>query len=131
MKILFQATIEEINTAYRSLSRIYHPDKHIDAEKKKNAELLFNRTKKAYEVLSDPHKRAIYDSLGIKGLETEGWEIVHRTKTPSEIREEYERLACERDERKLQQRTNPRGNITINVNATEIFNPYDDEFECV
>lgn len=111
------------------MSRIYHPDKHIDAEKKKNAELLFNRTKKAYEVLSDPHKRAIYDSLGIKGLQTEGWEIVHRTKTPSEIREEYERLARERAERKLQQRTNPRGNITINVNATEIFNPYDDEFE--
>lgn len=129
MNYLFQATIDEINTAYRNLSRIYHPDKHIDAQKKKNAELLFNRTKKAYEVLSDPHKRAIYDSLGIKGLQTEGWEIVHRTKTPSEIREEYERLAHERAERKLQQRTNPRGNITINVNATEIFNPYDDEFE--
>lgn len=111
------------------MSRIYHPDKHIDAEKKKSAELLFNRTKKAYEVLSDPHKRAIYDSIGIKGLQTEGWEIVHRTKTPSEIREEYERLARERSERKLQQRTNPRGNITINVNATEIFNPYDNEFE--
>lgn len=91
--------------------------------------MLFNRTKRAYEVLSDAHKRAIYDSLGVKGLETEGWEIVHRTKTPSEIREEYEQLARERAERKLQQRTNPKGNITINVNATEIFNPYDDEFE--
>lgn len=44
-------------------------------------------------------------------------------------REEFERLARERAERKLQQRTNPKGNITINVNATEIFNPYDDEFE--
>lgn len=83
--------MEEINAAYRNLSRIYHPDKHIDEEKKEKAELLFNRTKKAYEVLSDPHKRAIYDSLGVKGLQTEGWEVVHRTKTPSEIREEYER----------------------------------------
>lgn len=82
-------------------------------------------------MLSDPHKRAIYDSLGVKGLQTEGWEIVHRTKTPSEIREEFERLARERDERKLQQRTNPKGNITISVNATEIFNSYDDEFEYV
>lgn len=91
--------------------------------------MLFNRTKRAYEVLSDPHKRAIYDSLGVKGLQTEGWEIVHRTKTPQEIREEYERLAREREERRLQQRTNPKGNITINVNATEIFNAYDDEFE--
>lgn len=48
--IFFQASTEEINTAYRNLSRIYHPDKHIDAEKKKNAEILFNRIKKAYEV---------------------------------------------------------------------------------
>lgn len=119
-----QASPEEINTAYRNLSRIYHPDKHVNVDKKQKAELLFNRTKQAYEVLSDAHKRAIYDSLGVKGLQTEGWEIVHRMRTPNEIREEYERLARERDERRLQQRTNPKGSITVHVNATEIFNPY-------
>ncbi|KAG4070024.1 hypothetical protein HA402_013684 [Bradysia odoriphaga] len=123
------ATIEEINAAYRKFSRMYHPDKHTNLEFKQKAELLFNRVKKAYEVLSDAHKRAIYDALGVKGLETEGWEIVHRTKTPNEIKEEYERLAREREERRLQQRTNPRGNITINVNATEIFDSYQDEFD--
>lgn len=120
------ATTEQINTAYRKQSRIYHPDKHQDPESKKKAEMMFNRTKRAYEVLSDPHQRAIYDSVGEKGLKTEGWEIVHRTRTPAEIREEYERLAQAAAERRLQQRTNPRGNITINVNATEIFTPYDD-----
>lgn len=123
--------MDEINAAYRTLSRTYHPDKHVNVEHKQKAELLFNRTKRAYEVLSDPHKRAIYDSLGVKGLATEGWEIVHRTKTPQEIREEYERLAREREERRLQQRTNPRGNIVINVNATDIFDSYDNEFEYV
>lgn len=91
--------------------------------------MLFNRTKKAYEVLSDPHQRAIYDSIGVEGLQTDGWEIIHRTKTPKEIREEYEQLAREREERRLQQRTNPKGNIVINVNATEIFDAYDDEYE--
>ncbi|EDW72317.1 uncharacterized protein Dwil_GK20781 [Drosophila willistoni] len=120
------ATADQINTSYRKQSRIYHPDKHLDAESKKKAEIMFNRTKRAYEVLSDPHQRAIYDSVGVKGLKTEGWEIVHRTRTPAEIREEYERLAQAAAERRLQQRTNPRGNITINVNATEIFAPYDD-----
>ncbi|XP_023162499.1 dnaJ homolog subfamily C member 11 [Drosophila hydei] len=120
------ATTEQINTAYRKQSRIYHPDKHTDPDSKKEAEIMFNRTKRAYEVLSDPQQRAIYDSVGEKGLKTEGWEIVHRTKTPAEIREEYERLAQAAAERRLQQRTNPRGNITINVNATEIFTPYDD-----
>ncbi|XP_037828288.1 dnaJ homolog subfamily C member 11 [Lucilia sericata] len=120
------ATADQINTSYRKLSRIYHPDKHTEPEKKQKAELMFNRTKKAYEVLSDPHKRAIYDSVGEKALRTDGWDLVHRTKTPAEIREEYERLAQLAEERKLLQNTNPRGNVTINVNATEIFSPYDE-----
>uniref|UniRef100_A0A1B0GC21 J domain-containing protein n=1 Tax=Glossina morsitans morsitans TaxID=37546 RepID=A0A1B0GC21_GLOMM len=120
------ATAEQINAAYRKLSRIYHPDKHMEGENKHKAEMLFNRTKKAYEVLSDPHKRAIYDSVGEKGLRTDGWELVHRTKTPAEIREEYQRLAQAAEDRKLLQSTNPRGNVTISVNATEVFSPYDD-----
>ncbi|XP_044266778.1 dnaJ homolog subfamily C member 11 [Tribolium madens] len=122
-----EATKEEISNAYRRLSRMYHPDKHVDPELKTKAEILFNKTKKAYEVLSDPHRRAIYDSLGMKGLETEGWEIVQRTKTPAEIRAEYEQLAEERAERRKQQRTNPNGNITVVINATDLFNPYEDE----
>lgn len=125
---ILQATQDEVNSAYRYLSRQFHPDKHTNVDNKLQAEVLFNRTKKAYEVLSDPHKRAIYDSLGVKGLETEGWEIVHRTRTPGEIREEYERLAKEREQQRLQQRTNPKGNITVNINATDIFSSYDDEF---
>lgn len=123
------ASSEQINNSYRQLSRQFHPDKHLDDEKKQKAELLFNRTKRAYEVLSDPHKRAIYDSLGTRGLQTDGWEIVHRTKTPAEIREEYESLARAREERRLQQRTNPKGNITININATELFSDFVDEYE--
>ncbi|XP_019878016.1 dnaJ homolog subfamily C member 11 [Aethina tumida] len=122
-----EASKEEINNAYRRLSLMYHPDKHVDSEAKSKAEILFNKTKRAYEILSDPHKRAIYDSLGMKGLETEGWEIVQRTKTPAEIRAEYEQLAEERAERRKQQRTNPSGNITVAINATDLFNPYDDD----
>ncbi|XP_047351105.1 dnaJ homolog subfamily C member 11 [Vespa velutina] len=122
------ATPEEINNAYRRQSRLYHPDKHVDPVLKKEAEVLFNRTKKAYEILSDPHKRAIFDTVGVKGLETEGWEIVQRTKTPSEIREEYERLEREREERRLQEHTNPKGNVTVYINATDLFSKYDDDY---
>jgi len=118
------ATDDEINNAYRRLSRLYHPDKHIAATDKKEAEVLFNKTKRAYEVLKDPHKRAIYDSVGVQGLETEGWEIIQRTKTPQEIREEYEQLARQREERRLLQRTNPKGNVTVNINATDLFSTY-------
>ncbi|KAK8723209.1 hypothetical protein OTU49_011910 [Cherax quadricarinatus] len=121
------AADEEINNAYRRLSRLYHPDKHTDPDRKAEAELLFGKTKKAYEVLSDAHMRAIYDNLGTAGLETQGWEIVQRTKTPHEIREEYERLAREREERRLQQRTNPKSSVTMTINATDLFSVYDDD----
>uniref|UniRef100_A0A224XKU7 Putative molecular chaperone dnaj superfamily protein n=1 Tax=Panstrongylus lignarius TaxID=156445 RepID=A0A224XKU7_9HEMI len=124
-----EATTEEITNAYRRMSRAYHPDKHLDPVHKKEAELIFNKTKKAYEVLKDEHKRAIYDSVGVKGLETEGWEVIQRTKTPGEIREEYERLARQREERRLQQRTNPKGSVTVNINATDLFSKYDYQYE--
>lgn len=44
-----QATEAEIHTAYKKLSLLYHPDKHLDEEKKKKAEILFQKLKKAYE----------------------------------------------------------------------------------
>nr|XP_057910405.1 dnaJ homolog subfamily C member 11 isoform X3 [Doryrhamphus excisus]XP_057910406.1 dnaJ homolog subfamily C member 11 isoform X3 [Doryrhamphus excisus]XP_057910407.1 dnaJ homolog subfamily C member 11 isoform X3 [Doryrhamphus excisus] len=108
---------------------LYHPDKHRDPELKRQAEQLFNQVHQAFEVLSDPHARAIYDLFGKKGLEVEGWEVVERKRTPAEIREEYERLQREREERRLQQRTNPKGTISVGVDATDLFDRYDEDFE--
>jgi len=86
-----------------------------------------------FSVLSDPHQRAIYDCLGKDGLQEKGWQVAKRTKTPAEIREEYERLAGERAERRLQQRTNPTSRFTVAVNATELFERYgfDEELDPV
>ena len=36
---------------------------------------LFIQVKRAYDVLNDPDQRAIYDAVGMKGLNTEGWEV--------------------------------------------------------
>ncbi len=58
-------------------------------------------------VLNDPSKRAIYDVYGEKGLEAD-WEVVPRTRTAQDIRDEYERLSKEQEERRIQQSTNPR-----------------------
>jgi len=41
---------------------------------------LFIQVKKAFDILNDPEKRAIYDVLGMKGLKTEGWEANERPK---------------------------------------------------
>ncbi|XP_007110269.1 dnaJ homolog subfamily C member 11 [Physeter macrocephalus] len=126
-----EASSEELKAAYRRLCMLYHPDKHRDPELKLQAERLFNLVHQAYEVLSDPQTRAIYDIYGKRGLEMEGWEVVERRRTPAEIREEFERLQREREERRLQQRTNPKGTISVGIDATDLFDRYEEEYEDV
>lgn len=122
------ATQEQIQHAYRHFSRIYHPDKHVDPARKKDAETLFQKTKYAYEVLNDEVQRAIYDNYGLKSLEEmkhgEQWAVVQRTMTPQEIREEYERIAREQEQRQLYLQTRPKGIVKVRVNATDLFDSY-------
>lgn len=57
------ATEEEIKRAFRKLAFKYHPDhNHEDSTGKK-----FKEINEAYEVLSDPNKRATYDQYGHTG----------------------------------------------------------------
>lgn len=56
----------EIKKAYRKLALKWHPDKNLD--KRETAEINFKRLSEAYEVLSDPNKRQIYDHYGKDGL---------------------------------------------------------------
>ncbi|HEC34045.1 MAG TPA: J domain-containing protein [Chloroflexi bacterium] len=55
------ASQKEIKRAYRRLARQFHPDVNPDD---KAAEEHFKEINEAYEVLSDPQKRAQYDQLG-------------------------------------------------------------------
>lgn len=57
---------EQIKKAYRKLALKWHPDKNLD--KRELAEANFKRLSAAYEVLSDPQKRQIYDQYGKDGL---------------------------------------------------------------
>jgi molecular chaperone DnaJ len=60
----------DIKRAYRQLARKFHPDVATD---KAAAENHFKEINEAYEVLSDPQKRANYDRFGHAGDQAGGF----------------------------------------------------------
>ncbi len=59
------ASEDEIKKAYRKMAKKYHPD----VNKEPGAEEKFKEVNEAYEVLSDPQKKATYDQFGHAGME--------------------------------------------------------------
>lgn len=54
-------TTDDIKKRFKLLARNHHPDRGGDAEK-------FKEIRAAYEILTDPEKREVYDEYGIEGL---------------------------------------------------------------
>ena len=59
------ATEEDLKKSYRKLAMKHHPDRYPDDNA---SEEKFKEAKEAYEVLSDPSKRAAYDQFGHAGV---------------------------------------------------------------
>ncbi len=64
------ASQEDIKRAYRKLAFKYHPDRNPNDPE---AEQRFKEIGEAYQVLSDPQKRAAYDRFGHEGLNNFGF----------------------------------------------------------
>lgn len=67
LKVNRNASVEDLKRAYRRLAMIWHPDKNAN---KQEAEAKFKQISEAYDVLSDPQKRQIYDLYGEEGLKS-------------------------------------------------------------
>jgi molecular chaperone DnaJ len=61
----------QIKKAFRQLARELHPDTNPDDP---NAEERFKEAAEAYEILSDPDRRATYDRYGYEGLRSGGYQ---------------------------------------------------------
>ena len=59
------ASADEIKKSYRKVAMQYHPDRNPGD---KEAEEKFKEVAEAYEVLSDPKKKEIFDKYGEEGL---------------------------------------------------------------
>ncbi len=60
------ASDAELKKAYRRLAMKFHPDRNPDNHE---AEDLFKEAKEAYDILSNPQKRAAYDQFGHAGVD--------------------------------------------------------------
>jgi molecular chaperone DnaJ len=63
------ASEDEIKKSYRKLAMKHHPDRNPDNPK---SEEHFKEAKEAYEILTDPNKRAAYDQYGHAGVDPSG-----------------------------------------------------------
>ncbi|PIA40195.1 hypothetical protein AQUCO_02500119v1 [Aquilegia coerulea] len=68
LKVNRNANEEDLKKAYKRLAMRWHPDKN--QTNKKEAEAKFKQISEAYDVLTDPQKRQIYDLYGEEALKS-------------------------------------------------------------
>ncbi|KAJ3135203.1 hypothetical protein HK100_002974 [Physocladia obscura] len=115
------ASDEDIRNAYRRLSMTFHPDKHHSPEDKELAQHQFQSIKKAYDILSNPNRRHIYDSYGADGLQS-SWDVTEqRGQTAQQARDEFERMQRQRLETEAERLVKSKGEVHIGLDATGCF----------
>ncbi|KIL63513.1 hypothetical protein M378DRAFT_25009 [Amanita muscaria Koide BX008] len=117
------ASQHEINERHRSLSLIFHPDKQHDDKSKEVATRTFLEIQKAYQVLSDPFLREVYDILGEPGLSVK-WNESFRRKPTEELRDILKGVERDTREKQLKDQIHPRGRLECSLDVSSLFAPY-------
>ncbi|KAF9564478.1 DnaJ-domain-containing protein [Agrocybe pediades] len=114
------ASQTEINERHRSLSLVFHPDRQTDPEVKETATKEFLEIQKAYQVLSDPFLRQVYDTLGPDGLALQ-WPPIMHSKSKEEIQDILEKNKVNLTRKQVLQSIIPKGSYTCSFDASPIF----------
>ncbi|SNX83748.1 uncharacterized protein MEPE_02455 [Melanopsichium pennsylvanicum] len=116
------ATQDAIKDSYRSLAIVLHPDKHQDASRKSAAESRFREVQRAYEILSDPEKRTVYDYFGEEGLKS-SWSVAVRGRSREAMEREFERERRRKIVEDAEGLVKSKGDFTAHIDATSLFAP--------
>ncbi|BFZ58435.1 hypothetical protein PYCC9005_005497 [Savitreella phatthalungensis] len=126
------ATDAQIRESHRRLSRLFHPDKHAgrsgssedddaSAVLRQTADRKFQAVQRAFEVLSDPRQRAVYDTLGEEGLSMKLDTVGHLHKTADELDAYFRRQARQARVDELDRLVQARGESALSVDARSLF----------
>lgn len=118
-----QATDKQIKSAYRQLSKKYHPDKNPGDETAKDK---FVEVSEAYEALIDTESRKIYDQYGYEGLKQRSQGGGHHHHDPFDL---FSRFFGGGGH---YQRGQPRGHnieVKVGVSLRDFYNGRDTEFQ--
>jgi len=72
LEVSKDASIDAIKKSWKKLAMKYHPDKQKTPQEKEIASEKFKKISEAYNVLSDPKKKELYDEFGQEGLDENG-----------------------------------------------------------
>ena len=113
LQINQNASPEIIDKAYKTLAKKYHPDLQEESNKKQAEEIL-KEINEAYEILSNPDKKALYDqNLKNEAISQEDY---------NEIYEENQNLKNAINHMQNSRYANPRTNTTNNSNINNTIN---------
>ncbi|KAL5514291.1 hypothetical protein ACEPAG_2379 [Sanghuangporus baumii] len=114
------ATEAEIKERHRALSLVFHPDRQHDERLKEVAKENFLEIQLAYEVLSDPFRREIYDTLGFEGLAIQ-FPNHFKTLPIDELRSAIREFFYEHRVEQLQSQIDSRATVVCSLDARELF----------
>lgn len=114
------ANTTDIRESHRRLSRLFHPDKHSTASTRDKADPKFQEIQHAFEVLSDPQRKAVYDNLGEDGLSLK-LDVGQRHMTPEQLKAFWYNQSRQSRVEELDALTQTRGDTAITVDARAMF----------